>query len=103
MVDHKSIDTTKTVLGTDSITIYNTPKLIFKYKTGPSISTPVFVDDKLIVAGYWGIYLFQYDRENRFTLLEKRKGTFESTPIVWNNKIYIASRDGYLYCFGLDI
>jgi outer membrane protein assembly factor BamB len=34
-------------------------------------------------------------------LIDKREGTFESTPIVWNNKIYIASRDGYLYCFGL--
>ena len=101
VVDHKSIDSTRTVLGPDSITVYNTPKLVFMKKVGPSISTPIFVDNKLIVAGYWGIYLFKYDYQNQFELLDKREGSFESTPIVWNNKIYIASRDGYLYCLGL--
>ena len=101
VVDHKSIDSTKTVLGPDSTSIYNTPQLMFKYKTGPSISTPIFVDNKLIVAGYWGIHLFEYDKNNKFGLVQKREGTFESTPIVWDYKIYIASRDGYLYCFGL--
>jgi len=101
IVDHKSIDSTQTVLGPDSITVYNTPKLVYRKKIGPSISTPIFVDDKLIVAGYWGIHLFKYDENNTFELIEKRKGSFESTPIVWDNKIYIASRDGYLYCLGL--
>lgn len=101
VVDHRSIDSTKTVLGPDSISVYNTPKLMYKYKVGPSISTPIFVGNKLIVAGYWGIYLFQYNDQNQFELLDKRDGSFESTPIAWNNKIYIASRDGYLYCFGL--
>lgn len=101
VVDHMSIDSLKTVLGPDSSSVYNTPKLIYKHKVGPSISTPIFVDNKLIVAGYWGIHLFEYDKNNKFNLIEKRGGTFESTPIVWNKKIYIASRDGYLYCFGL--
>ncbi|MBI9054543.1 MAG: PQQ-binding-like beta-propeller repeat protein [Bacteroidales bacterium] len=101
VVDHQSIDTTKEVLGPDSLTVYNTPKLIYKERIGPSISTPIFVDDKLIVAGYWGIRIYKYDTQNNFVLLDKREGTFESTPIVWNNKVYIASRDGYLYCFGL--
>jgi outer membrane protein assembly factor BamB len=100
VVNHKSIDSTEKVLGPDSLTLYSKPKTIFKYKTGPSISTPIFVDNKLIVAGYWGIYLFEYDSKNNFELLDKRKGSFESTPIVWDRKIYIASRDGYLYCFG---
>jgi outer membrane protein assembly factor BamB len=101
VVDHQRIDSTQTVLGPDSITVYPTPKLIYKERIGPSISTPIFVDDKLIVAGYWGIRIYKYNSENKFELLDKRDGTFESTPIVWNNKIYIASRDGYLYCFGL--
>lgn len=101
VVNHKSIDSAKTVLGPDSLTIYNTPKLVYKYKVGPSISTPVFVDDKLIVATYWGIYLFEYDQNNRFVLIDKRQGSFESTPIVWDRRIYIASRDGYLYCLGI--
>ncbi|MFO7828930.1 MAG: hypothetical protein R6V23_09940 [Bacteroidales bacterium] len=101
VVDHKNIDSSKTVLGPDSLTKYHPPELKFKYKSGPSIATPVFVDDKLIVAGYWGIYLFEYDTDHNFTLLDKKPGSFESTPIVYNNKIYIAARDGYLYCFGL--
>lgn len=101
VVDHKSIDSSKTVLGPDSVKVYNSPRLAFSYKVGPSISTPIFVDDKLIVAGYWGIYIFKYNDQNQFELLDKRNGTFESTPIVWDHKIYIASRDGYLYCFGL--
>ena len=100
VVDHKSIGTEK-VLGPDSLTYYNTPKLIYKERVGPSISTPIFVDDKLIVAGYWGIRIYKYDEQNNFQLLAKRSGTFESTPIVWNKKIYIASRDGYLYCLGV--
>lgn len=102
VVDHRSIDSSAQVLGPDSIALYNKPNLVFKYKTGPSISTPIFVDNKLIVAGYWGIYLFEYDGNNHFRLLDKRNGSFESTPIVWRGKIYIASRDGYLYCFGLN-
>jgi len=102
VVNHKSIDSTRNVLGPDSLTHYQTPELVFKYKVGPSIATPVFVDNKLIVAGYWGIYLLEYDDQNNFVLLDKRPGSFEATPIVWDNKIYIASRDGYLYCLGLN-
>ncbi|MDY6799919.1 MAG: PQQ-binding-like beta-propeller repeat protein [Bacteroidota bacterium] len=101
VVNHQQIDSSKKVLGPDSLTIYNTPKLIFKYHTGPSISTPIFVNNKLIVATYWGIYLFDYDDQNNFVLLDRKPGSFESTPIVYDGKIFIASRDGYLYCFGI--
>jgi outer membrane protein assembly factor BamB len=27
-------------------------------------------------------------------------GSFESTPIVWQGRIYVGSRDGYFYCLG---
>ncbi|OFX83844.1 MAG: hypothetical protein A2W99_02820 [Bacteroidetes bacterium GWF2_33_16] len=100
VVNHQSIDSTHTVLGPDSIKIYNTPKLVFKDKVGPSISTPIFTENKLIVAGYWGISIYEYNTENKFQLIDKREGSFESTPIIYQNRIYIASRDGYLYCFG---
>lgn len=101
VVDHRSIDESMKVLGPDSLTYYFPPKLIYKEKVGPSISTPIFVENKLIVAGYWGISLYEYNENNQFILLDKKPGSFESTPIVYNYKIYIASRDGYLYCFGL--
>lgn len=99
VVDHQTLNEKKRVLGPDSTTHYQTPQLVYKYKVGPSISTPVFFGDKLIVAGYWGLYLFQYNESNQFELVDRYSAPFESTPIAYNGSIYIASRDGYLYCF----
>jgi outer membrane protein assembly factor BamB len=100
VVDHKVIDTLKMVLGPDSITSYPTPKLIYKEKVGPSISTPIFTHNKLIAAGYWGISLYNYSLDNKIVLSDKKSGSFESTPIIYGHRVYIASRNGYLYCFG---
>jgi len=99
VVDYKSIDNNM-VLGTDGITMYHKPKLLFSYFIDASISTPIFVDNKLIAASYNGIYLFEYNENYNFKLLDFFPGEFEATPISFNNKIYIASRNGYLYCFG---
>lgn len=101
VIDHKKFSGDM-VLGPDSLELYPSPKLVFKKKIGPSISTPIFVDNKLIACGYNGIFLFKFDENNNFQLLEKKAMPFESTPIVYNNRIYVASRDGYLYCFGED-
>ncbi len=80
---------------------YKKPKLIFKYKTGPSISTPIIVGNKIIAATYKGIYLFEYDEKMKFKLLAHyATGSIEATPFVYNKRIYVASRDGFLYCFG---
>lgn len=86
--------------GFNGKTRYPLPKFVTKIKIGASISTPIFVKDKLIVAGYGGIYLFAYDKSGNFELLDKFNATFESTPIAIDGRIYIASRDGNLYCFG---
>jgi outer membrane protein assembly factor BamB len=75
------------------------PELIFKYHIGPSISTPLLVEDYLISAGYNGLYIFRF-QNGCFQLVKKISGVFEATPFVYNQKLYIASRDGYLYCFG---
>jgi len=75
-------------------------KLLFKYKSGASISTPIVVQDKIIAATYSGVYLFQFDKEMNFKLLEMVKIRCESTPVVDAGRIYIASRNGYLYCLG---
>jgi len=105
VVNHKKIDTGfGQVPGPDSISMYDIPELVYKYKLGPSISTPIFVKDKLVAAGYHGIYLFKYDTKNKFDLLDrKRSSAFESTPIVHNGRLFIGSRDGYLYCLGKTI
>ncbi|MFC2116059.1 PQQ-binding-like beta-propeller repeat protein [Bacteroidota bacterium] len=100
VVEHTSVDTSRMFAGPDGRTMYPSPKGIFEKYVGPSISTPIFVGDKLIVAGYHGIHLYRFDPEGNFRLLDKFGPTFESTPIVHNGRIYIPSRNGYLYCLG---
>lgn len=78
----------------------NTPRLVFKYKTGPAISTPIFVGNRLLAVTYDGTYLFEHDADYNFTLLQKIDIRGESTPFVDGGRIYVASRDGFLYCLG---
>ncbi|MCK4749886.1 MAG: PQQ-binding-like beta-propeller repeat protein, partial [Bacteroidales bacterium] len=100
VVEHTSVDTGRMVNGPDGKTMYPSPKGVFEKYVGPSISTPVFVGNKLIVAGYHGLRLFEFDAEGNFTLLDTLGPAFESTPIVNDGRVYIASRNGYLYCLG---
>lgn len=100
VVDHTQIDTTRMVPGPGLKKKYPSPKLVYKYKTGASISTPLFVDNNLIAAGYGGLYLFGFNDQLQFKKLARFVKIFESTPVVYDGKIYIASRDGYFYCLG---
>ncbi|UCG26752.1 MAG: hypothetical protein JSV24_07155, partial [Bacteroidales bacterium] len=100
VVDHRHIRHDTLVLGPDSLTFYPSPELVFKKYLGPSISTPIFIRNRLVVAGYNGIFLFEFDDELGFVLLDKFHTSFEATPVAWNRKIYIASRDGFFYCLG---
>jgi outer membrane protein assembly factor BamB len=101
VVNQDELEPGKTVLGPDKKQKYTTPKLIFKYKTGPSISTPIFVQNKIIAATYNGIYLFEHDENMKFKLLAfYQSGSIEATPFVYNKRIYVACRDGNLYCLG---
>lgn len=101
VVENEFIDNDKLVPGPDNITKYYQPQLVFKYKTGASISTPIFVGNKLIVLTYFGLYLFEQEENCIFRLLAENKNIRgEATPVVHDRKIYVASRDGYLYCFG---
>jgi outer membrane protein assembly factor BamB len=77
-----------------------TPMLVFKYQTGGAISTPIFVDNRLLVVTYNGTYLFEHDENYEFTLLAKSDIRGEATPFVDGGRIYVASRDGFLYCLG---
>jgi outer membrane protein assembly factor BamB len=92
--------TEETVLGPNLNKVYPTPYLLYTYETGPAISTPIIVGDKIIAAGYKGVYLFTYNESSEFKLLDTFVSTFEATPFAYGGRIYLASRDGYLYCFG---
>jgi hypothetical protein len=96
-------NTSGKALGFDSVTVYPRPKLLFKKKIGGSISTPIFVDEYLITQGYGEkLYVFQVDYETmKFKQVASIYiGCIESTPIVWQNRIFIGSRNGYFYCIG---
>ncbi len=52
------------------------------------------------MAGYHGLKLYKIEKDYSLTLLDSFEAEFEATPFVYNERIYIASRNGYLYCFG---
>ncbi len=100
VVQYDKIKSDTMVFGPDGKTKYLTPVLEFRHHIGPSISTPVFVQNKLVAAGYNGINLFSFDKFGKFNLMETFVDDFEASPVADNGRVYIASRDGYLYCLG---
>ena len=100
LINHEIIDDEITNLGPNEKHRYRSPLLLDKKYIGPSISTPLLIHDKLIVAGYDGLKLFKILSDQTLKLLASYNTEFEATPFVYDEKIYVASRDGYLYCFG---
>lgn len=91
----------KKVRGFDKTTRYSSPEVVFRYRIGESISTPLFTGKHLVACGYDGIYLFSYNENAEFRLIDHKPVPVESTPFIYNRHIYIASRNGYLYCLGM--
>jgi len=107
-----------TVKGFDGTTSYPTPVLAAKSYIGGAISTPIIVDDHLIACGYDAkvhVFRIRYDDPKGVKLTARngtqvsvgltevasfKAGAIESTPVVWRGRIYIGSRDGFLYCLG---
>jgi outer membrane protein assembly factor BamB len=106
------------VKGFDGKTEYPTPIMVAKKNIGGAISTPIIVDDNIIACGYDArvhVYRISYDAPDGVKLTARngkpvsvavtevatfKTGGIESTPVVWRGRIYIGSRDGYLYCLG---
>lgn len=108
--------------GPGSTASLKVPVTVFKDSIGAGISTPIIVGDSLIAAGYdrkvhlykiaysassegasgalrspsGGFWTVKVTERSTFTA----GGPFESTPIVWGERVYIGCRDGYLYCLG---
>lgn len=100
LVDHTRINDSLMVKGPDGITDYHTPLLLSTATIGPTISTPIFVEDKICAAGYSGIYIYEIVQDYQLQQKDMLKGVFESTPIAYHGKVFIASKNGYLYCLG---
>jgi len=99
VIDKDSI-TSETSLGPNLKHTYYKPYLIYKFYTGPAIATPVVVQNRIIAPTYHGVYLFEFDEDMNFKLLDKFESSFEATPFIDKGRIYLASRNGFLYCFG---
>ncbi|MEZ5273745.1 MAG: PQQ-binding-like beta-propeller repeat protein [Ilumatobacteraceae bacterium] len=72
---------------------------------GPVLSSPSLVDGVLIQADANGT-IHAYDlADPRVEPTEiwslDLDGNIESTPVVWNGRIYVGTRGGYFYCIGL--
>ena len=66
-----------------------------------SISTPLFVGDKIVVGYDSGLDLYQVTPAGRLVRLDRLEGPmFDATPVVWDERVYAGSKDGYLYCLG---
>jgi PQQ-like domain len=66
-----------------------------------SISTPLFIDDRIIIGHDKGIELYQVSTENKLVWMDSLNGPmFDSTPVVWEGRVYAGSKDGFLYCLG---
>lgn len=77
------------------------PQLVFTHTVGPSISTPIWVGKQLIVATSKGIFRFEWQTDERtFVFKENVNIRCEATPVVDQGRLYVASRNGYLYCLG---
>lgn len=116
-----SVDETDgTAKGPDGKTAYPKPKLVFSDRIGGSISTPAFARGALVAAGYDNrvhLYRIDYAAASEGVAVTNADGSstsvgiretdtfeagaaFESTPLVWGGRVYLGSRDGYLYCLG---
>jgi len=99
VVDYMNLSGT-TALGPDGKTMYPVPSVYFTSDIGPSISTPMFTMGHIVAAGYNGIRIFKTDSAVKYVQTAFQPGMFEASPVCHNGKVIIASRDGYLYCYG---
>ena len=99
-----------------------TPRLVFKTWIGGAISTPILVGNTLIAGGYDDTVHMYHLRftpsakgipgalpcpDGTWRSVSVREvsrftggGSYESTPILWDGRVYIGSRDGWFYCLG---
>lgn len=92
--------------GPDGAQRFPRPRLVFSGYVGGSISTPALLEDRMVAAGLDGkVHLYTVGPEDAgYAVAEidtfTADGPFESTPLVWDGRVYVGCRDGFLYCLG---
>ncbi|HET6496827.1 MAG TPA: PQQ-binding-like beta-propeller repeat protein, partial [Thermoleophilia bacterium] len=114
----------KTVKGPNLEPGMKTPLEVGRFWNVGSISTPLLLGDTIVAAGYderVHLYSVEYaaaqagdqgalpsaNGDGRYWTVSIREtaqfragGGFESTPTIWDRRIYIGCRDGWFYCLG---
>ncbi|NNE91219.1 MAG: hypothetical protein HKN23_06190 [Verrucomicrobiales bacterium] len=88
--------------GPDGETEYPRARLLDKVQLGDgSIATPIFVGNRIAAPYDDGLKLFEVTGEGKIRLLDTfAESQFEATPVCHDGRLYAASLDGNLYCFG---
>lgn len=102
LVNHKQLQPGVSVEGPRGKNRYPTPVVLDQVKLPKgSISTPLFVGNRIVVGYDNGMDLYQVSAAGKMQRLARLSGPmFDATPIVWNGRIYAGSKNGYLYCLG---
>lgn len=104
LIDYMNTYEDSLIYGPNLKNKYPKAKLLHKQKTDLTIATPIIVDDIIVAPTDKGLFLYQIISENDEISLELLdlipEISIDATPIVYDNKIFIASWDGYLYCLG---
>lgn len=102
LINHKKLTPNKLVWGPNLKNQYPAPLVLDSVQLpSGSISTPLCIGNKIIIGYDTGLDLYEIDANHKLKLLDRLAGPmFDATPTVWNNRIYAASKDGYLYCLG---
>lgn len=102
VVNHRAVRPGVTVPGPRNRNRYPTPQVLDRVKLpAGSISTPLFVGNRIVVGYDNGLDLYQVSPAGKLTRLARFSGPmFDATPVVWDGRIYAGSKNGYLYCLG---
>ena len=102
LINHKQMQPGVTVAGPRGKHHYPTPVVLDKIQLpNGSISTPIFVGNRIVVGYDNGMDLYQVTSAGKMQRLARLSGPmFDATPVVWNGRVYAGSKNGYLYCLG---
>lgn len=102
LINHRKTQPGVTVPGPKLDISYPSPLVLDQVQLpSGSISTPLFIDDKILIGHDRGMELFQVTPGLKLHQLASLPGPmFDSTPVVWDGRVYAASKNGFLYCLG---
>ena len=83
----------------NSISVKNSPRTLWKFKTSGSVVSSPVVQDNILFVGSDDQKMYALGTETGAVVWSfKTQGKIRSTPLVTNEKVLLLSYDGYFYC-----